>query len=109
MYPYIDYAAGGSIEGMIAAAGRMIEAVDGKTKIIPGHGPLAVRDDVRAYRSMLAGINEQVAGLVKAGKTLEQTQAAEPTKAWDEQWGKGFLKPSEFVRMVYTGKTGPRG
>jgi glyoxylase-like metal-dependent hydrolase (beta-lactamase superfamily II) len=109
MYPYIDYAAGGSIEGMVAAADRMIDAVDAKTKIIPGHGPMAVRDDIRAYRSMLAGVNERVSGLVSAGKTLEQTQAAEPTKAWDEKWGKGFLKPSEFVRLVYMGKTGPRG
>jgi glyoxylase-like metal-dependent hydrolase (beta-lactamase superfamily II) len=109
MYPFIDYSAGGSIEGMIAAADRMIEAVDGQTKIIPGHGPMAVRDDVRAYRTMLAGVNERVSGLISAGKTVEQTVAAEPTKAWDEKWGNGFMKNSDFVRILHAGKTGPRG
>ena len=109
MYPFIDYSAGGSIEGMIAAADRMIEAVDGKTKIIPGHGPMAVRDDVRAFRSMLAQVNERVSGLIKAGKTIDQVLAAEPTKAWDEKWGKGFLKSSDFVRILYAGKVAARG
>jgi glyoxylase-like metal-dependent hydrolase (beta-lactamase superfamily II) len=108
MYPFIDYSAGGSIEGMVAAADRIIEAVDGKTKIIPGHGPMAVRDDVRAFRAMLAGVNERVTGLFNAGKTLEQAQAAEPTRAWDEKWGRGFLKGSDFVRLLYAGKTGGR-
>ena len=106
MYPFIDYSAGGSIEGMVGAADRIIEAVDGKTKIIPGHGPMAVRDDVRAWRAMLAGVNEQVTRLFNAGKTLEQAQAAEPAKVWDEKWGKGFLKGPDFVRMLYAGKTG---
>jgi len=104
MYPFIDYSAGGSIEGMVAAADRIIESVDTKTKIIPGHGPMATRDDVRAFRAMLAGVNEQVTKLRAAGKTLEQAQAAEPTKTWDERWGKGFLKGSEFVHMLYAGK-----
>ena len=108
MYPFIDYSAGGSIEGMVAAADHIIEAVDGKTKIIPGHGPMAVRDDVRAFRTMLAAINERVTGLINAGKTLEQAQAAEPTKPWDEKCGHGFMTGSEFVRMLYAGKTGAR-
>jgi len=109
MYPFIDYSVGGSIEGMVAAADLIIEAVDAKTKIVPGHGPMAVRDDVRAFRAMLAGVNEQVTALIKAGKTLDQAQAAEPTKTWDEKWGKGFLKGSDFVRMLYAGKSGARG
>jgi glyoxylase-like metal-dependent hydrolase (beta-lactamase superfamily II) len=108
MYPFIDYSAGGSIEGLVAAADHIIEAVDGKTKIIPGHGPMAVRDDVRAFRAMLAAINGRVAGLINAGRTLEQVQAAEPTKAWDEKWGHGFMTGSDLVRMLYAGKSGER-
>jgi glyoxylase-like metal-dependent hydrolase (beta-lactamase superfamily II) len=108
-YPFIDYAAGGSIEGIIAAADRIIETVDGKTRIIPGHGPMATREDVRAYRAVLSTANERVTALIKAGKTLEQAQAAEPTKEWDGKWGRGFVKGSEFVHMLYAGKTSGRG
>ncbi len=106
MYPYIDYAAGGSIEAMAADAERMYQAVDAKTKIIPGHGPLARREDLKTYQAMLEGINERISKLVKEGKTLEETKAAQPTKAFDEKWGNGFFKPEAFVELVYKGKTG---
>ena len=105
MYPFIDYSAGGNIEGMVTGADRMIEAVDAKTKIIPGHGPMATLEDLRGYRDMLADVNEKVSKLVRSGQTLEQIQAAEPTKAYDDKWGKGFLKPADFVRMLYAGKS----
>jgi cyclase len=106
MYPFIDYSAGGSIEGMVADADRVIEAVDAKTRIIPGHGPMANREDLRGYRDMLAGVSERMAALIKAGKTLAQVQAAEPTKPYDAKFGSGFMKGSEFVRILYSGATG---
>lgn len=104
-YPFIDYSAGGSVEGMVAAADRMIDAVDQKTKVIPGHGPMATRDDLCAYRAMLADVNERVSRLVSGGKTLEETLAAEPTKSYDEKWGKAGMQPAQVVRMLYLGKT----
>ncbi len=109
IYPFIDYSADGSIEGMVAAADLIVQAVDAKTKIIPGHGPLATRDDLRGFRDMLAGINDRVSKLVAAGQTLDQVVAAEPTKPYDDKFGKGFLKPADFVRMLYSGKTAKRG
>jgi glyoxylase-like metal-dependent hydrolase (beta-lactamase superfamily II) len=108
MYPFIDYSAGGSIEGMATAADLMIQAVDAKTKIIPGHGPLATREDLRGFRDMLAAVNDRVSKLVAAGQTLDQVVAAEPTKPYDEKFGKGFLKPADFVRIVYAGKAAKR-
>jgi len=109
IYPFIDYSADGSIEGMVAAADLMIQAVDAKTKIIPGHGPLATRDDLRAFRDMLAAVNERVSKLVSAGQTLDQVVAAEPTKPYDDKFGTGFLKAADFARMLYSGKTAKRG
>lgn len=100
-YPYIDLSSGGSFDGMIGAADRMLVAVDDKTKLIPGHGPIGDRAALKDYRDMLAGIRDRVLPLVKAGKTLAQVQAAKPTAAYDEKWGKGFLKPDDFVGIVY--------
>ncbi|HEX7614479.1 MAG TPA: hypothetical protein VF554_04285 [Thermoanaerobaculia bacterium] len=42
---------------------------------------------------MLAASRDEVAPLVKAGKTLDEVKAAKPTAALDDKWGKGFLKP----------------
>jgi cyclase len=108
MYPYIDYAAGGSIEGMVAAADRMIEAVDAKTQVIPGHGPMATREDLRTFRSVLAEANERVSKLIAEGKTLEQVLAAEPLKSIDAKWYKAGFGSARFLRVLYAGKTGAR-
>jgi hypothetical protein len=39
--------------------------------------------------------------MVVAGKTLDEVKAAEPTKDFDEKWGKGFMKPDIFLAIVY--------
>ena len=101
-YPFIDSDSGGSIDGMIASADKVLGIVNEQTKIIPGHGPLAAPKDLKAFRDMLASLRDQVAALIREGKTLEQAVAANPTKDLDPVWGKGFLKPEQVVQMVYT-------
>jgi cyclase len=101
LYPFIDVGSGGGIEGMIGAADKLLALAKDDTRIIPGHGPLATRADVKAYREMLAGVRDTVRPLVDAGKTAEETVAARPTAAYDAKWGGGFLKPEQFAGMVY--------
>jgi glyoxylase-like metal-dependent hydrolase (beta-lactamase superfamily II) len=103
LYPFIDVASGGSIDGMIAAADRILAVGDDKTQIIPGHGPLSHRAGLQAFRLMLAGVRDRVQPLVDQGKTLQEVVAARPTREFDEQWGKGFLTPDKFVEIVYSG------
>ena len=102
MYPFIDLGTGGSVEGMIGAADRALSLVDANTRIIPGHGPLAGRGELAAFRDMLAKIRDRIKPMVASGKTLEQVIAAKPTSDLDEKWGKGLLKPEVFVEIVYT-------
>ena len=40
-YPNIDFANGGNIKGMIAAADLYLKLVNDKSRIVPGHGPIA--------------------------------------------------------------------
>ncbi|HSC08482.1 MAG TPA: MBL fold metallo-hydrolase, partial [Steroidobacteraceae bacterium] len=99
-YPFIDVDSGGSIDGMIASADKVLDMVNDQTKIIPGHGPLATPQDLRAFRNMLTKLRENVAKLIQEGKSLEETITAAPTKDLDAVWGKGFLKPEQVVQMV---------
>lgn len=101
LYPFIDAASGGGIDGMIAVTDTLLAMVKDDTKIIPGHGPLAARADLQAYRDMLAAVRTSVRGLVDAGKTREEAIAAKPTAAYDAKWGGGFLKPEQFTAIVY--------
>lgn len=102
-YPFIDYSSGGWIGGMIAAADHIVKITDDKTRIIPGHGPLATRADVVRYRDMLRVVQSRIEPMVRAGKTQEQVVAAKPTKDLDAQWDKGLIKGDPFVALVYAG------
>jgi hypothetical protein len=82
-------------------ADRVLGVANDTTQIIPGHGPMAKKADLKAYRDMLAGVRDKVKPLVAAGKTLAEVQAAKPTQAFDAVWGGGFLKPEQFVAIAY--------
>jgi glyoxylase-like metal-dependent hydrolase (beta-lactamase superfamily II) len=100
MYPFIDVSAGGRIDGMIAAADRVLKVADEDTRIIAGHGPVATKADLQANRDMLAGVRDRVAKLKAEGMTAEQIVAAKPTSDLDEKWGGGFMKPDNWVGLV---------
>jgi len=105
MYPFIDVSTGGDVDGMIAAAGRILELAGDGTKIIPGHGSLATRADLARYRDMLAGVRAAVAAQVAAGRSREETVAAKPTAPFDEAWGGGWMDPGTFTGIVYDSLT----
>ena len=101
MYPFIDASSGGSLDGMIAAADRILDLADDETKIIPGHGPLANKADLITFRDMLATVRTRIRELIEAGKTRDEVVAAHPTADLDATWGKGFLQPDVWVGIVY--------
>jgi cyclase len=99
MYPFVDLSSGGSFEGFIAAVDRALALGEG-TRIIPGHGPVGTRADLRAYRDMLVTVRDRVKPLVQAGKTPAEVVAARPTADLDAKWGNGFMKPEQFLAIV---------
>jgi len=102
-YPMIDYAAGGSIDGMIRAANENVALAHDDTIVIPGHGPVGNRAQLIAYRDMLVAIRANVAKLKKQGKTLAETIAAKPTADFDAAWGGFVIDPALFTELVYRG------
>ncbi len=102
-YPFIDTDSGGSIAGMIAAADKVLTIADDNTKIIPGHGPLATKTDLQAYRDMLVSVEAKIALLLKAGKTVDEVVDGRPTADFDKEWGDGFLTPEVWIKIVVSG------
>ncbi len=103
LYPFIDYSSAGRVEGMIAAADKVLGMAGEKTKIIPGHGPLSNKAELKAYRDMLATISGRVKQAIGEGKSDEDIVKAGVTKDFDDKWGKGFLKPDQFVTILASG------
>jgi cyclase len=100
-FPFIDLSSGGGIDGMIAAIDILLTLGDENAKIIPGHGELSDRSAVREYGKMLKTVRDRVRQQKAAGRSLEQTLATHPTAEYDARWGTGFIKPDQFVTMVY--------
>ena len=92
-YPRIDADNGGTATGTIETLDLLIEMAGADTKVLPGHGEVTDRDDVREFRDMVAEVYSRVKPMVEEGMTLEQVVAAEPTADLDERWGdpEGFL------------------
>jgi glyoxylase-like metal-dependent hydrolase (beta-lactamase superfamily II) len=100
-YPNIDFANGGNIRGMIAATDAYLKLVNARTKIVPGHGPLADRAALLEYRTMLISAHDRMAKLVKEGKSEDDVVAAKPFADFDAKWAPTELASKNFVRVVY--------
>jgi cyclase len=99
-YPYIDVEHGGSVNGMIDAAEKIIGMCNDETRLIPGHGPAMKKPDAEAFRDMLVRVRERVSALLREGKSEAEIIAARPTADLDGRWNKGVPDDS-FVTLLY--------
>ena len=106
LYPYVDLDAGGSMQGLIAAADLALSMADDSTRIIPGHGPLGMTEDLKNYRDYLIEASTNVQELIDQNMDLEQIIAARPTRQWDEELGKTWITPAQFVTFIYNSLEG---
>ena len=102
-FPFIDTASGGSIDGLIAAVGEALAVMDPDTRVIPGHGSLSGRDDLRAYRDALVAMRSSIAGLVAEGMSLEEIQEARPIQAQAQAWEQDRATEDAFVATLHHG------
>jgi glyoxylase-like metal-dependent hydrolase (beta-lactamase superfamily II) len=104
-YPFVDSKSGGDFQGFIAAADAILAVSDDKTRIIPGHGKVCGRAELRTWRNMLDTVRQRVQKLVKQGKTLEQALLAKPTADLDAKVSPNFISPDGIVEAAYKSLT----
>ena len=101
VFPFIDLSGGGSVDGYIAGQQKILAMADDETKIIPGHGPLATKADLRAAVDMLIDAQARVKALVDAGKSKEEAVAAKPLAPYDS-WNWDFITADIMTETIYT-------
>ena len=109
MYPFIDDANGGTIDGYIRALNNIITITvpsnvnEGGTMVIPGHGRLSDEQGVIEYRDMVTIIRDRILEYVKRGMTLDQVKAKKPTLDFEPRYGsdEGFWTTSMFIEVIY--------
>ncbi len=100
MYPFIDTSSGGTVEGVIAACDQALGIASAVTKIIPGHGPLSNKAELKDYRDMLATVSARIRKMVADGHKLEAITASDASREFDAKWGGGFIKSDKFREMI---------
>jgi len=104
IFPFIDLDGGGSVDGFIAGQQRMLEMADDETKIIPGHGPLAGKADLRVAVDMLIDAQSLVKALVDDGRSLDDINAANPLAKY-QSWSWDFITTERMTETLYRSLT----
>ena len=108
LYPYIDIGAKGTVDGYFPVIDEVLARIDDKTQVVPGHGPLATKRELKAYRDMIKTVRDRVVAGIAVGKSLEDILASEPTREFDAQYATDRVGGDGFVAMVYQSLTGKR-
>jgi len=109
MYPFIDVANGGTIDGYIDALNAILDITvatnvnEGGTMVVPGHGRLSDEQDVIEYRNMVTIVRDRIREYVRRGLTLDEVMAKQPTLDYDGRYGSdtGFWTTSMFIQTIY--------
>ena len=103
MLPFIDLDSGGSVDGVIAAVEQGLAIANDETVIVPGHGPLARKADLAAYRDMLRDMRARVAAAIQSGQTLDQVKALRLADAHGRD--SDFVSPDFFIETLFRSLT----
>jgi glyoxylase-like metal-dependent hydrolase (beta-lactamase superfamily II) len=106
-FPFVDVSSGGTLEGVIRSAERVLAGAGPETKIVPGHGALSNAAELAAWREMLIAVRDRVKGALAAGKSLEAYQAEQPLTDLAPRYGKGFLNAERFLALVWSDLSRP--
>ncbi len=99
LFPYVDVDSGGSLQGMIASHQTALDLIDDETQIIPGHGPMATKTDLKMTQNMLIDVQSRVKKRLEAGESLEQITAGKPIS--DYAQFSSFIDEDTMVKIAY--------
>jgi glyoxylase-like metal-dependent hydrolase (beta-lactamase superfamily II) len=100
-YNTIDFSNGGDIRGLVRAVDAYLKVSNDNTKIVPGHGSLAKKADLVAWREMLVTSRDRVRKLVDEGQSEQQVLAEKPLADLDKKWAANDQQAQNWLRMVY--------
>jgi glyoxylase-like metal-dependent hydrolase (beta-lactamase superfamily II) len=101
-YPFIDWWAGGSLDGMIAETGRIVGWAQGDQRIVPGHGPVIGASEMVEYQTMLVTVRDRAVAAIERGDSEEEFLDSRPTREFDEERGGGDAG-RQFASLVWYG------
>lgn len=99
-FPFIDLASGGDVAHYIKNVEAIIAQVPDDVKIIPGHGPMATKQNLKEFHAMLVKVVGMVREEMKSGISKKDLQASGILDDYDEH-GAGFVNTKRWIGIVY--------
>lgn len=98
-FPFVDIQNGGNVAKMAKNVGMIINIIDDKTVVIPGHGPVSNRAELVEFKDMLEGTSAEVQAMRDQGMNLGQMQVKGLSSKWDS-WTDGFLSAQVWIGII---------
>jgi len=99
-FPYIDLAAGGSVTGYRENVSLILDRLDNKTKVIPGHGALADKNALLKFKHMLDDSINWMRGEIEMGHDLT-TIKKQGVPAKYANWAWEFISADKWIETLY--------
>ena len=102
-YQNSDWMNGGNLAGMIAVADVYLALANDQTKIVPGHGPLATKAQLKDFRDMMQESLVRMKTLIAIGdiKSEEDALKMKPFDDLDTKWAANAQSANNWIRIVY--------
>lgn len=101
-FPFIDLSSDGTVSGYVKAVEAALMIVNDDTVIIPGHGEIANREDLKRYHIMLTTIIPRMEEAMAETDVLSDISVAEITAGY-ESWGEAFISSERMVETLFKG------
>jgi cyclase len=101
-FPYIDLDGGGTVAGYINNVTKLIGMLKDDTKIIPGHGKLATKDDYQEALDMLVDTAAMVKSMKAKGISLDDAVKQGLGEKYTA-WAWDFITEEKWISTLYKG------
>ncbi len=105
LFPFIDLDSGGTVAGYIDGQQTLVSLADDDTKIIPGHGELASKADLRRSLMMLTDSQARVKLLVDQGRTIDEVLEENPLSVYHDDYNWSFITTERMTRTLFRALT----
>jgi hypothetical protein len=85
--------------GYTANVEALLARVDDSTLIVPGHGSLANKTDLKRFHQMLTTTSAMVKSALEQGMTVEAITEQGLGPEW-ASWGKGFINEAKWISII---------
>ena len=103
-FPFVDLDSGGDVEQFTANIATVLDQLADDVQVIPGHGPLSSKDELRAYHRMLVETTDIVRQRIAAEQSLEQITRAGFPDEWKD-WQAGMVSAERWIAIIHRSLT----